>query len=159
MSLSKLSFRAILVLACMSFFAVCAGAQFKASIQGTILDPKGGVVGGAKVTVANQDTGVSHDTVSSDQGFYRVTELPPGSYTLTVEAAGFQKKEIKNIAVNAEQIRGVDVTLEVGQVTATITVSGDTLTDLQSEDANVSGTITNQQVNNLPSFGRDPYQL
>src|SRR5712692_10897799 len=110
MSLSKLSFRAMLLLACVTLFNSAAHAQFKASIQGTIMDPKGGVVAGAKVAVTNQDTGVSRDTVSSDQGFYRVTELPPGSYTLTVEAAGFQKKEIKDITVNAEQIRGVDAT-------------------------------------------------
>ena len=159
MSLSKLITRVTLLLVCGMFFAAAAQAQFKASVQGTIIDKTGAAVASAKVTLSNQDTGIQHEAMSSDSGFYRFTELPPGTYTLSVEAASFQRKEIKDLIVNAEQARGVDVALEVGQVTQTVTVSGNTLTDLQSEDANISGTITNEQVNRLPSFGRDPYQL
>jgi hypothetical protein len=159
MSLSKLSIRAIVFAICAVFWAAAAHAQYKAGVQGTIQDKTGSAVQGANVTLTNQETGVQHQAISNGSGFYRFSELPPGIYTLTVEMASFQKKEIKDLAVNAEQVRGVDVTLEVGQVTATVTVSGETLTNLQSEDASISGTITNQQVTSLPSFGRDPYQL
>src|SRR6266849_5710225 len=136
MSLSKLSSRAMLLLACVTLFNSAAHAQFKASIQGTIMDPKGGVVAGAKVTVTAQDTGVSHDTVTNDQGFYRVNELPPGSYTVTVEAAGFKQSISKDLLVQAEQPRGFDITLAVGTVSEQITVSA-TNEGLQTEDANI----------------------
>src|SRR6267378_6664656 len=111
MSLSKLITRVTLLLVCGVFFAAAAQAQFKASIQGTVLDSKGGVVAGAKVTVTNQNTGVVRETTASDQGFYRINELPPGSYTVTVEASGFKQEISKDIAVEAEQPRGFDVTL------------------------------------------------
>src|SRR5712664_4409134 len=123
MSLSKLITRVTLLLVCGVFFAAAAQAQFKASIQGTVLDSKGGVVAGAKVTVTNQNTGVVRETTASDQGFYRINELPPGSYTVTVEAAGFKKTVSKNIVVQAEEPRGFDVTLQVGAVTESVTVT------------------------------------
>jgi outer membrane receptor protein involved in Fe transport len=151
--------RNLLLLFLLSICSVSTYAQYKAGVQGTIQDKSGAAVGSAKLTLTSQETGVQHQATANDSGFYRFTELPPGNYTLTVEAASFQKKEIQAIAVNAEQIRGVDVTLEVGQVTQTVTVNGSTLPTLQSEDANISGTITSEQVNNMPSFGRDPYEL
>src|SRR5258708_37708680 len=109
MSFFKLSIRAILVLACASIFAVCASAQFKASIQGTVLDAKGGVVAGAKVTVTNQGTGVVYEAVASGVGYYRVSELPPGNYTVTVEAPGFKKFVSEGGAVAADPPRGLGV--------------------------------------------------
>src|SRR5882757_1395051 len=67
-----------------------ANAQFKASIEGTVVDPKGAAVSGAKITILNPETGISRETVASEQGYYRVAELPPGQYTVTVEAASFK---------------------------------------------------------------------
>src|SRR3989454_11471292 len=122
-----------------------AWAQFKASIQGTIADPKGGVVSGAKVTVTNQDTGVGRDTVTSAEGFYRVSELPPGKYTVTVEASGFKQSITKDIIVEAEQPRGFDMALQVGAVQESVTVSA-SAEGLQTEDATVNNTISSQQV-------------
>jgi len=159
MSLSKHLVSSFKFSICALFLAASAHAQYKAGIQGTIQDKSGAAVTGARVRLVNQDTSIQHETVSGDTGLYRFTELPPGTYTLTVEVTGFQKKEIKDLIVNADQMRGVDVTLEVGEVSASITVNRDTLTNLQTEDANISGTINNKQIENLPAFGRDPYQL
>src|SRR5713101_1302138 len=145
MSLSNLTLRAIFALVCAAFLAVGAHAQFKASIQGTIMDPKGGAVTGAKLTVTDQATGVSHDTVTNDQGFYRVNELPPGSYTVTVEAAGFKQSISKDLLVQAEQPRGFDITLAVGTVSEQITVSA-TNEGLQTEDANIATTISKTEI-------------
>src|SRR5260370_14063545 len=114
MSLSKLITRVTLLLVCGVFFSAAAQAQFKASIQGTVLDSKGGVVASAKVTVTNQDTGVVRDTVASAEGFYRASELPPGKYTVSVETPGFKKYTSKDVRVDAELPRGLDMTLEVG---------------------------------------------
>ncbi|HYT20578.1 MAG TPA: carboxypeptidase-like regulatory domain-containing protein, partial [Candidatus Polarisedimenticolia bacterium] len=158
MSLSKLSLRAILLLACAAFLAVGAHAQFHASIQGTVLDPNGGAVVAARVTVTNQATGAMRETVTSAEGFYRISELPPGSYMVTAEATGFKKFSSKDVEVQAEATRGLDITLQVGAVTEQITVSGDTLPTLQTEDASLSSTITSQQFERLPQTGRDPYE-
>jgi hypothetical protein len=135
-----------------------AWAQFKASIQGTITDAKGGVVSRAKVTVTNQDTGVGRDTVTGAEGFYRVSELPPGKYTVSVEASGFKQSITKDIIVEAEQPRGFDMALQVGAVQESVTVSA-SAEGLQTEDATVNNTISSQQVLTLPQFGRDPYEL
>src|SRR5712692_8483411 len=158
MSLFKLSFRWILMLACVTLFTSAAHAQFKASIQGTILDPNGGAVASAKVTVANEATGVTRDTVTSAEGFYRVSELPPGTYTVTVEASGFKQATSKGIVVEAEQPRGLDVTLQVGNVQESVIVTA-SAGGLETENANVNTTIGTQEVLTLPQFGRDPYEL
>jgi hypothetical protein len=142
----------------LSLCAVSAYAQFKASIQGTVQDTKGGVVVGAKVTVTNQDTGATHDTVTTAQGFYRINELPPGNYTVTTEAAGFKQSISKDIVVAAEQPQGFDVTLAVGNVQESVTVTASS-GGLETENANINTTIGSQEVLTLPQFGRDPYEL
>src|SRR5260370_644385 len=88
MSLSKLIIRMTWLLVCGVFFAVAAQAQFHASIQGTVLDPQGNAVPGAKVTVTNHAPNAVRDTVASAEGFYRIAELPPGNYAVTAEAVG-----------------------------------------------------------------------
>src|SRR2546421_1394836 len=158
MSLSKIFFRITLLLACGVFFAVAAHAQFKASIQGTVMDPQGTAVPGAKVTVTNEDTGIARDTVTSDQGFYRISELPPGKYTVSVEGAGFKTSVSKGVVVEAEQPRGLDITLAVGNIQDSVTVTAST-GGLETENANVNTTIGTQEVLTLPQFGRDPYEL
>lgn len=139
--------------------AMCAWGQYNASVQGTVTDPSGAAVPNAKVTVTNQATGVSSLTTTSTTGFYRIGQLPPGNYTVTVEASGFQKSETKDVVVLAEQIRGLDVKLTVGGAEQTVTVNGATTPLLQTGDATISGTLTQQEVQQLPKFGRDVYEL
>jgi len=142
----------------LSLCAVSTYAQFKASIQGTVQDSKGGIVAGAKVTVTNQDTGAERETASSDQGFYRVNELPPGNYTVVVEARGFKQTVLKGVLVEAEQPRGLDVTLTVGEVEDSVTVSA-SAGGLETENASINSTIGSLEVLTLPQFGRDPFEL
>jgi len=139
-------------------FVFPAQAQFKASMQGTITDAKGGAVAGAKVTIVNQETGVGRDTVSAEEGFYRIALLPPGKYTVTVEATGFKKSVTKDVVVEAEQPRGFDVPLQVGAVQESVTVTASTEA-LQTENANTAGTMSAQEIQRLPQVGRDPYEL
>ena len=150
--------RKMLLALLLPFFAISTFAQFRATIQGTVLDPKENAVVAAKVTVTDEATGVAHVTMSNGQGFYRVGELAPGSYSITVEAAGFKVSTTKNITAEEEQPRGVDVKLEVGTVNEQVNVSA-TNTGLQTEDASISTTITRQEIERLPEFGRDPYEL
>jgi hypothetical protein len=140
-------------------FAVSAWAQYNASIQGTVTDPSGAAVPNAKVTVTNQATGVSAQTTTSSGGTYTVGQLPPGNYTVTVEAQGFQMSKTENVVVLGEQIRGLDVVLTVGQVSQSVTVNGATAPLLQTQDASVSKTLSGATIEQLPAIGRDPFEL
>jgi hypothetical protein len=156
--LSRLSIRALVLVIFTAFFVSVTQAQFKASIQGTVMDPQGNAVPGAKVTVMNPATAVSRGTVASAEGFYRIGELAPSTYTVTVEAGGFKKYQATGILVQAEQPRGFDVKLDVGGVTEQVTVTA-APESLQTESANVATTFSNEQIERLPQFGRDPYEL
>jgi hypothetical protein len=134
-------------------------AQYGASLEGTVTDKSGAVVPSATVTVTNQATGVSHSEITGPAGFYRITGLPPGSYKVDVEAAGFKKNSTPNVEVTAEAVNGANVILQTGSASETVTVTAATAEELQTETANVTGTITSQQIVELPDYGRDPYAL
>ncbi|HKQ77240.1 MAG TPA: carboxypeptidase-like regulatory domain-containing protein [Blastocatellia bacterium] len=136
-----------------------ASAQFKASIQGTITDSNGAVVSGAKVTLINKETARKTEVTASGDGFYRFSALAPGAYKLTVERDGFKKKELENITIGAETIGGIDVVMETGVVTETVTISGEDAQALEKENANISGAISTLKIRQLPQVGRDPYEL
>jgi hypothetical protein len=99
MNLSKHIVPSFMLSICGIFLAASAHAQYKAGIQGTIQDKSGAAVPAGKVSLANQATGIQHEAISGDTGFSRFTELPPSTYTLTVEVTGFKKKEIKKLTV------------------------------------------------------------
>src|SRR5215470_2538660 len=84
-------------------------AQFRASVQGTVKDTSGAVVSGATVSVTNQETARTEKTTAGENGFYRVAGLPPGKYTIEAEAAGFKKKTLTGVSINAEQTQGLDI--------------------------------------------------
>ncbi|MGH8247037.1 MAG: TonB-dependent receptor domain-containing protein [Gammaproteobacteria bacterium] len=134
-------------------------AQFKAGIQGTVTDPSGGVIPGVTVTITNNETGKVQEVMSTDAGFYRVSALSPGAYTVSAELPGFRKSVLKDVVVNAEETKGVNIVLEVGAPTETVTVTGEQLVRLRTEDANVSRAISTKEVLRLPQVGRDPYEL
>lgn len=136
-----------------------AHAQFRAAVQGTVTDQSGAVVPEAALTLKNNETGRTQTATSSDEGFYRISELPPGTYTLTVEKAGFKKTTFESVSINAEQVQGLDVVLTAGEVAETVTVTSEGQVALETESANVNKAITTQEVRQLPQFGRDPYEL
>ncbi len=158
MSRCRILFVCLLMIAIAILCSAPALAQYGASLQGTLTDQSGAVVSGARVTVTDQATGVSRNTVSGDSGFYRVPGLAPGNYKIEVEAAGFQKQIYTDVPVAAEAVKGQDLVLRPEKEQQTVNVIGDVI-QLQTENATVDGTITSQQVVDLPQFGRDPYEL
>jgi hypothetical protein len=139
--------------------AMTALAQFGASLQGTVQDKSGAKIPGAKVTITDQATGVTKEVTTSADGFYRLGEIPPGRYTVAVDAPGFKHQVTNDVEVAAEAPRGLDVTLLVGNTSESVTVNGDVAPALQTEDASVQGTISETEVESLPEIDRDPYEL
>src|SRR6266851_1130788 len=154
-----LSIRFLLISTILTFVSSSALAQYGASLEGTVTDKSGAVVSGATVTISNQATGISRNSVTGASGFYRITGLPPGIYTVAADANGFKKSSTPNVVVAAEVDNGADETLQTGSASETVTVTATTSEALQTETANVSGTVSSQQIIDLPDYGRDPYAL
>ena len=151
--------RLSLCVALMAMLSPIVYGQFRAAVQGTVADSSGGVVPGATVILTNKETNQTQQTETSDDGFYRFSNLAPGNYTLTVEQTNFKKQVVENITVEAETVQGLDVALEAGGISEIVTVSNDETAPLQTEDANIRNTISNAEVLRLPQVGRDPYEL
>ncbi len=145
---------------CIVLSAVMAQAQFRTSIKGVVTDATGAVVPGANLTLINPATGEKQVRVSDDAGIYNFNALPASvKFRLEIEKAGFQKKVIDNVELIADQPNGLDVQLAVGEATQVVNVEGSALPAIDTETASLSGTISNNQVNHMPSFGRDVFQL
>ncbi|HTS13347.1 MAG TPA: TonB-dependent receptor [Candidatus Limnocylindrales bacterium] len=148
----------VVALAAFAFWAPLAQAQFRGSVRGTITDPTGAAVPGAKVTLTDTNTNLTMTSTSDENGIYQFNALPPAPYRLTVEKTGFQQKVLEHVQIIPEQPNTLDVQLEVGQVQQSVTVSGTTET-IDTETANTSGTVTSNEVQHMPSFGRDVIKL
>src|SRR5258708_23874753 len=149
----------IVLLLVLAFCALPAYAQYRAGTQGVILDPQGAVIEGATVTLTNLETDKTIQVTSDANGVYNFLGLPPGHYRIEVEKAGFKKKMVDNLSIAGEQTQGMNLTLDVGGVSETVIVSGDDIPPLDTETGNISGTLNSQEIQNLPSFSRDPFQL
>lgn len=157
-SMAHAPFRATVCGLLLIFFATTAHAQFRAGIQGSVTDTAGAVVPNATIVLTSKETNKAQQTTSSDDGFYRFTGLAPGQYSLSVEQAGF-KKVVLDLTINAEETQGLDLSLTTGEVSEVVTVTGDSASALETENANVSRAITTREIQQLPQVGRDPYEL
>jgi len=104
----------------------CSRSQTFGKISGFIKDPSGATIANAKVTVRN-NTGVERQTTTNDSGYYVVTNVPPGLYTMTAEVPGFQKYETRDNKLDPSADLVIDATLTVGAATQTVEVSASTV--------------------------------
>ena len=148
-----------LLILILSFSALPTYAQYRASIQGVVTDPDGAAVSGAILTLTNRETNQTLTATTNDSGIYNFNALPPNKYSLTVEKTGFKKKVLDNVGLIADQANALNVQLEIGQVTESITVSGDSTPLIDTETASIVGTVSSNQIQHLPSFGRDVLKL
>jgi len=148
-----------LLILILSFYALPAYAQYRASIQGVVTDPSGSIVSGVTLTLTNLETNQKLTATSDDSGIYNFNALPPNRYSLTIEKTGFKKKFLENVGIIPDQSNALNIQLEVGQVTESITVSGDSTPLMDTETASVTGTVSSNQIEHMPSFGRDVFQL
>jgi hypothetical protein len=125
-----------------------AGAT-SGNLSGDVLDPTGSAVVGANVTVASKSTGQSHSATTDAQGHFTVLQLPPGTYSVSVEAATFQKSIVDSVKVNIGANPQLRFTLKVGQVSQSVEVSAEEVT-VDTSQSEVSNMISTQQLQDLP---------
>ncbi|PYS81156.1 MAG: hypothetical protein DMF67_17860 [Acidobacteria bacterium] len=149
------------VLVCALALSLGAGAASAqadattANLSGFVRDPAGAVVPGATVTARNAEKNVVRSAASNADGFYQLTNLTPGAYEVSVEAANFKKAIVPSVTVTVGQRADLDVALEVGQITDVVTVTGAQTELVETSKTNVSNTIDQQRINNLPINQRD----
>ncbi|PWU03198.1 MAG: hypothetical protein C5B51_19340 [Terriglobia bacterium] len=151
--LAKLSITALLL-------SIAARAQAVGTISGTVTDSSGAVVPGATIAITNQDTGQERTATTDSVGQYAVTLLPIGAYTVAVTAKGFTRTESKNIALEVQQKRTIDLVLQPEAVGTQINVSSEVpQVEVQRADATLGQIIHTEQVSQLPLNGRNFVQL
>jgi outer membrane receptor protein involved in Fe transport len=147
--------RFLLILFLISISTSLLAQTFRGTILGTVTDPQGAVVSGAKVTVRNINTGLERTTETSADGSYSIPELPIGTYTVTVTQSGFRTSFTTDIAVDVAAEKRVDVALKTGQVSETVQVSGEALPQIETTTDTLGTTFTAEQAKDLPLNGRD----
>lgn len=129
------------------------------SLNVTVRDPAGAVVNGAKLVLKDLETNDVHTAVSGGVGTVVIPYLNPARYSLTVTRDGFNSKVYPSVTIQTNQVTDMDVVLEVGSATETVTVSGNTAPILDTTQNALSTTVDLKQVNQLPVFGRDAFSL
>src|SRR5580700_9871106 len=127
-------------------------------ILGTVVDQSGGVVAGATVTVLDVDRGVSRTLTTDDAGEYNAPNLEPGKYTVRAEAKGFKTVERQNVILEVGKEPRVDLTLQPGEQTQTVTVT-ESIPLVETTNATMGGTLNNADIVDLPLNGRDYQNL
>ncbi|HWX38573.1 MAG TPA: carboxypeptidase regulatory-like domain-containing protein [Candidatus Sulfotelmatobacter sp.] len=127
-------------------------------ITGTITDQSGGAIAGATVTVLDVQRGVSRTLTTGDSGEYNAPNLLPGSYSVRAEAKGFKKVEQQNILLEVGKEIRVDLSLQPGEISQTITIT-EAPPMVETTNATLGGTISNETINDLPLNGRNYINL
>jgi len=135
-----------------------AGQAVYGSIVGTITDPAGAAVPNAKITIKDVGKGVSYATTTNEAGNYAQTHLIVGTYEVRVEAAGFSAYVAQNVNVEVDATTQANAQLQVGSVGETVNVTGEAPL-LKTQRSDVSDTVTQKAVAELPVFGRDMSRL
>jgi outer membrane receptor protein involved in Fe transport len=123
-------------------------------LRGTVTDANGAAVSGATVTLKSEGAGgVSAPFTTNEEGTFDAAGLPPGNYTVTVEAAGFKRSVATDVIVKIGIVNPVAVVLEAGNVAETVTVTAGTEEVVQRDQAQISTTIETRRIEDLPSNG------
>jgi len=142
----------------LSAAAICYGQEVRASISGSVTDPSGAPISGAIVIVTNPASNAATTETTNDTGTYLAPFLAPGTYVLTVEHPGFKRYVRENIVLQSLDKARIDIHLELGNLADSVTVSSSVST-LQTETATRGQGISNELVSNLPTQGRNPFQI
>ena len=145
------------VVVCLGLLLLCLPGFAQSNlgrIFGAVTDQSGGAIVGATVTVIDVDRGISRPLVSDGAGLYDASSIIPGTYTVRAEAKGFKMEEHTGIEVGVGKEVRVDLTLQPGEQTTTVTVTGD-LPLVNTSNAQLGGTLEQITVAELPVNGRN----
>src|SRR5215471_8617718 len=145
-------------LAVLLFATTALGQSDFGAIVGFVRDATGGVVPKARVGLKNDANGVEVSTLTSDAGYYVAANLPPGSYTISVEVAGFKRFSSTNNKLDPNSTLALDVVLTVGATNETVEVVA-SAAPLQTESATVQRLVTRSQIDSLELNGRNPIYM
>ena len=137
---------------------VTAWAQFTSGIEGSVMDPTGAVVPGAKVTLRNTDTGETRTLDTTGAGYYRFPALPAANFELTVVSSGFKTAVQRGIRTQVADTKTVNFTLEVGAAESRVEVTAQAPL-VEASEGRISGFVEQQKVEELPLVGRNTFNL
>jgi Carboxypeptidase regulatory-like domain len=137
---------------------VHAQSSTAGSITGTVRDPQGAAVPKAEITITEDKTGASRTVTANEDGFYNIPGVIPGLYTISTAPAGFKKSVTTGVDLHVNENKTVNIDLQVGQVTETVTVTSES-TPVELRSGEVSSLISEKQVTELPLNGRNYAQL
>src|SRR6267143_1750720 len=145
---------------CVGVFGICAAptaaqSASAGSISGQVTDPQGATVPGVDVTLVEVATKSPRSTVTNDSGRYIFAVVPPGMYEITVSKSGFKVHKLTGERVSVGLVLTVDVTLELGSVSETVTITSATGSELQTTNSTIGTTISGKELELLPNLGRD----
>jgi hypothetical protein len=138
-----------LAIALLLFSGALFGQSDRASITGTVKDASGAVVPGVEVTAVNLGTNLTTSGITNELGFYTISNLAIGEYTLTFRREGFRRYDQKGIVLNVRQVADIDAVLTVGATAETVEVTANASL-LQTQTSAVSSNLTNDVVSTLP---------
>jgi Carboxypeptidase regulatory-like domain len=143
------------------FFACALSVRAQSTygaLTGTVVDPSGAVAPGATVTLTNTATSEKQTQVTGDTGLYSFVNLNPGQYSLSVERSGFKHVDRENVIIQVQQTTRVDIRLNVGAASETVTVTAD-VPLLQAETSSLGEVVEERNANELPLNGRNVFSL
>jgi hypothetical protein len=135
------------------------GQDFRATVTGRVVDPSNAAIANASVTVRNPQTNESVTVTTNAEGVYNVPFLNPGVYSISIEAQGFKKYIRDKQELQVSQTATIDVTLELGATTETVTITADATTLLEETKADRGNVIENRRIVELPLNARNPFML
>lgn len=146
---------------CMLFLisVVGMGQATRGSLSGLISDQTSAAVPGARVTANHVTTGEKMQTLTDAQGAFVFPSISLGQYTVTVEVAGFKRSEVQNVLVEVGTPAKLNVTLEVGEVSEAVVISGETQEVVNTSSPTLTNVINTRQVRDLPLPTRNPLDL
>jgi hypothetical protein len=140
------------------FTSVAFGQAAFGRLAGTVFDAGGGVLPGVVVALTSEQTGQAQTTTTGDSGAFLFPQIQPGLYTVTMTLAGFRTAQFENVAIDVGVERSLTARLEVGEVRETVSVSGGSPL-VQTTTPEVTQTVVQRQISELPLLNRDPLAL
>ena len=153
------AFRVTLLSLALAGSAYAQSQAANGSIEGNAIDMSGAVMPGVTVTVTNIETGTVRSVVTNERGRYRALLLPLGTYRVVAELQGFKKVEESGVRVAAGQSAVVNLRLDVGQVSETVTVSAEERPVLNAGKIDAGRNLSEVEIKNLPLVARNPYNF